>query len=73
MVLGSSGDLPGAEQAFRQAVQREEGNAQYAYNLGLVLMRQGRAADAAEAFRRTLALQPRFGAARQRLGELAGR
>jgi hypothetical protein len=33
-------------------------------------MRQGRAPEAAGAFRRALDLQPRFVAARQRLGEL---
>jgi hypothetical protein len=36
-------------------------------------MRQGRAADAAAAFRRTLDLQPRFAPARERLGELGAR
>ena len=37
MVLGGSGDLPGAEQAFREAATRDRGDAQYAYNLGLAL------------------------------------
>jgi Tfp pilus assembly protein PilF len=70
MVLGGSGDLPGGEQAFREATNRDTANAQYAYNLGLALARQSKRDEAAAAFRRALQLDPRFTAARQRLAEL---
>lgn len=70
MVLAGGGDLPGGEQAFQQAVARDRANAQYTYNLGLALARQNRRDEAAAQFRRTLELNPRFAAARQRLAEL---
>jgi arylsulfatase A-like enzyme/Flp pilus assembly protein TadD len=70
MVLGGSGDMAAAEQAFREATRRDADNAQYAYNLGLALAKQNKRNEAAVAFRRALELDPRFGAARQRLAEL---
>ena len=70
MVLGGSGDMAAAEQAFREATTRDADNAQYAYNLGLALAKQNKRNEAAVAFRRALELDPRFGAARQRLAEL---
>jgi choline-sulfatase len=70
MVLGGSGDSIGSEQAFREALARDATNAQYAYNLGLVLARQNKRDEAASQFRRALELDPRFAAARQRLSEL---
>jgi len=70
MVLGGSGEMPAAEQAFREATTRDTDNAQYAYNLGLALAKQNKRNEAAVAFRRALELDPRFGAARQRLAEL---
>ena len=70
MILGGSGDLAGGEQAFREAVTRDGKNAQYAYNLGLALIRQSKRDEAAAQFRRTLELDPRFAAARDRLAEL---
>ena len=70
MILGGSGDLAGGEAAFREATTRERDNAQYAYNLGLALARQNKHDEAAAQFRRTLELDPRFTAARQRLSEL---
>jgi len=70
MVLGGSGDMPAAEQAFREATTRDSGNAQYSYNLGLALAKQNKRSEASVAFRRVLELDPRFGAARQRLAEL---
>jgi hypothetical protein len=38
--------------------------------LGLTLQREGRVTDAAPYFRKTLALDPGFAAARQRLAEI---
>ena len=70
MVLGGGGDLPGAEQAFREAGTRDRVNAQYAYNLGLALERQQKREAAVVQFRRALELDPRFAPARERLAEL---
>ncbi len=70
MVLSGGGDLSGGEAAFREAATRDRANPQYAYNLGLALARQNKHDEAAAQFRRTLELDPRFAAARQRLAEL---
>ncbi len=70
MVLGGGGQHDEAARAFREAVTLSPTNAQYAYNLGLVLMRAGRP-EAAEWFRKALALEPAFRPARDRLAELA--
>ncbi len=70
MVLGGNGQHGEASTAFRAAVQRDQKNARYAYNLGLVLMREGNA-EAAEWFQKSLALDPSFRAARERLAELS--
>jgi choline-sulfatase len=70
MVLGGGGQHDEAARAFTEATSRAPKNARYAYNLGLVLMRAGRP-EAAEWFRRTLALDPSFAPARQRLAELS--
>lgn len=70
MILGGSNDLPGAESAFREAMTRDDTNAQYAYNLGLALARQDKREEAVAQFMRTLELDPKFAAARQRLAEL---
>ena len=69
MVLGGTNDLAGAERAFREATTRDARDAQYAYNLGLVLERTGSRADAIVWYRRALALNSRFAAARERLAE----
>jgi Flp pilus assembly protein TadD len=55
---------------FREAIQRNGREPRYTYNLGLTLQREGRVADAALAFRKTLELNPRFAAARERLREV---
>ncbi len=68
-VLGGEGQHQAAAAAFREATTRDPKNARYAYNLGLVLQRDGRA-DAREWFTRTLALDPSFRPARERLAEL---
>lgn len=70
MILAGGGDLSGGEAAFREAATRDHANPQYAYNLGLALARQNKHDEAAAQFRRTLELDPRFAAARQRLAEL---
>ena len=70
MVLGAAGDLAEAEKAFREACGRDAANAEYAYNLGLALLRLGRGADAAPLFRKALELEPRFAPARARLAEI---
>ena len=70
MVLGGGDQHEEAARAFREAVARDPKNARYAYNLGLVLQRAG-SPDAREWFTRTLALDPSFRAARERLAELA--
>jgi len=73
MILGGSGDLAGSERAFRAAVGRDAANAQYRYNLGLALLRQHRRPEAIVLFRETLARDPSFSPARQRLAELGTR
>ena len=70
MVLGGGGQHDEAARAFTEATTRAPKNAQYAYNLGLVLMRAGNP-EAAEWFRRVLSLDPSFRPAQQRLAELA--
>ncbi len=71
MVLGAKGDLDEAERAFREALQRGGPDAQeYAYNLGLAVLRQGRRHEAAALFRRSLSLDGGFQPARARLTEL---
>jgi len=69
MVLGGGGRHDDAAAAFRQAVSRAPTDARYAYNLGLVLMRAGRP-EAREWFERTLAIEPGFRPARDRLAEM---
>ena len=69
MVLGGAGQNDEADRAFTEAVTRDPRNARYAYNLGLIRQRSGKA-DAAEWFRKTLSLDPQFAPARQRLAEL---
>jgi choline-sulfatase len=71
MASGAQGGLVEAEKAFREALRRGGPDAQeYAYNLGLAILRQGRRDEAAGFFRRSLELDPRFAPARTRLAEL---
>ena len=67
MTLGGNGHPADAERAFRQAVRLDDGSPRYAYNLGLILQRQGRIAEARPWFEKTLALDPGFADARDRL------
>ncbi|HEY7923018.1 MAG TPA: sulfatase-like hydrolase/transferase [Vicinamibacteria bacterium] len=69
MTLGGEKRLAEAERAFREAVRLDDRNHRYAYNLGLILLRQGRAADARPFFEKSLAIEPRFAPARERLAE----
>jgi choline-sulfatase len=73
MTLGGSERMAEAETAFREAWRLDDGNHHHAYNLGLVLLRLGRADEARVYFEKTLALEPRFTPARQRLAERAAR
>jgi arylsulfatase A-like enzyme/cytochrome c-type biogenesis protein CcmH/NrfG len=73
MIVGASGDFVEAERVFREAVQRDAREPRYTYNLGLTLQREHRNADAIPYFRRTLELDPRFVAARDRLAEIGSR
>ncbi len=70
MILGASEQLEEAEHAFRQAIERDPREARYIYNLGLTLQRERRSDEAATYFRKTLELNPEFGAARDRLREV---
>ena len=67
MTFGGGGRSAEAERAFRQATHLDDKNPRYAYNLGLILLRQGRAAEARPWFQKTLALDPGFTDARERL------
>jgi choline-sulfatase len=74
MVLGAKGDVAPAEDAFRRALERGGPDAQqYAYNLGLALLQQGRRDEAMGSFRQSLSLDPSFAPARQRLADLGVR
>lgn len=70
MTLGGLGEMPRAEEAFRQAHELAGEHHLYAYNLGLALQRLGQGKEAAGLFTKTLTLEPRFQAARDRLAEL---
>jgi cytochrome c-type biogenesis protein CcmH/NrfG len=69
MTRGGEQRLAEAERAFREAVRLDSRNHRYAYNLGLILLRQGRAAHARPFFEKSLAIEPRFAPARERLAE----
>jgi arylsulfatase A-like enzyme/Flp pilus assembly protein TadD len=69
MTLGGEKRLDEAERAFREAVKLDDRNHRYVYNLGLILLRQGRAGDARPFFEKSLAIEPRFAPARERLAE----
>jgi choline-sulfatase len=71
MTLGGSQRMAEAEKAFREAWRLDATNHHHAYNLGLALLRQGRAQEARPYFEKTLALDPRFTPARQRLAEVS--
>ena len=62
MTLGGNGRLDEAEEAFRAAIARDGTDHRYVFNLGLVLVRQGRGREARPYFEKTLQLAPGFGA-----------
>jgi predicted O-linked N-acetylglucosamine transferase (SPINDLY family) len=67
------GDLPRAEQAYRQLLQQEPGNAHGWYLLGILDQARGNLAAAAAHFQQALHLRPDFPEAYNRLGcTLAG-
>ncbi len=70
MVLGAHGRLAEAETAFRQARERDDSNARYAFNTALALLRLGRPEEARAFFEATLDLEPGFEAARLHLAEI---
>jgi arylsulfatase A-like enzyme/Flp pilus assembly protein TadD len=67
MTQGGNGRAADAARSFREATRLDDKNARYAYNLGLILLRQGRASEARPWFEKTLALDPAFAPARERL------
>jgi tetratricopeptide (TPR) repeat protein len=73
MTLGGHDRMPEAEHAFREAARLDSNNHRYAYNLGLILVRLGRAALARPFFEKALALEPAFAPAREQLAALRRR
>ncbi len=73
MTLGGNERLAEAEDAFRKAFELESENPRYAFNLGLILVRQNRPAEARPFFERALELEPRFEEARRYLAEIGRR
>jgi Flp pilus assembly protein TadD len=69
MTLGDSDRLSEAEEAFRKEVAIEEGNARFVFNLGLILVRQNREAEARPGFQKALEIEPQFEEARRYLAE----
>jgi choline-sulfatase len=70
MTLGGTGDVAEAEAAFREAVKRDDKNHRYTYNLGFLLLKAGRPAEAREWLEKSVASDPSFTPARERLAEL---
>ena len=64
------GDLARAESLLRDAARRTPGHAPVWFNLGVVLVRQGRAGEARDAWERALVADPSFEPARARLRAL---
>ncbi len=64
------GDLPRAELAVRQAIQRQPQREQFRYALALILEQEGKLADAAHEFQETLAVNPNNADARARLARI---
>jgi choline-sulfatase len=71
VTLGGAHRVEEAERAFREAAARDSTNHYYAYNLGFLLLQEGRTSEAREWFEKSAAANPRFVAARQRLAELS--
>jgi Flp pilus assembly protein TadD len=70
MTLGGNGYFTDAEEAFRKGVELEGENPRYVFNLGLILFRQNRRAEARPFFQRVVELEPRFEEARRYLSEI---
>jgi len=63
-VLARTGLAADAERHFRQAIRIDPGSARAHHNLGILLLDQGRAAEASAALDRAEALDPGVGRAR---------
>ncbi len=70
MTAGAASRLEDAEAAFRVACERAPKDARYAYNLGFVLLRLERRDEARVWLEKTIAIDPGFAPARDRLREL---
>jgi choline-sulfatase len=68
--LGGVRRFDEAERAFRNAAARAPDNQYYTYNLGALLLEEGRADEARGWFEKSLAADPGFTPARQRLAKL---
>ena len=65
-----AGDLAGAEEYYRRALEKDRRYARPYNNLGLLALGSGRSAEADSMFRLAIALDPRFSAALVNLGNL---
>ena len=65
------GDLDKAYTEFLESVRLSPKSASAHYDLGLVLQKQKKPNDAANEFRRALAIDPQFSAARDALSHMA--
>lgn len=68
--LGKLGKFEEAERAYREALARRPNNALYHVNLGVLYHRWSRRNDAADAYRRALAIDPEHRSARENLAKL---
>jgi Flp pilus assembly protein TadD len=71
MTLGGSRQFAEAEKCFREALRLDDKDHRHAFNLGLALVRQGRAEEARPFFEKALAINPAFAPARDELRTLA--
>jgi choline-sulfatase len=71
VTLGGARRSDEAERAFRNAAARAPGNHYYSYNLGRLLLDEGRADEARGWFEKSLAANPHFAPARQSLVNLS--
>lgn len=70
MAKQSEGDLAGAEEFYRRAIDSDRGYARPYNNLGLLALREGESTVADSLFRLAISLDPRYSAALLNLGDL---